>query len=93
MSDTTDRADVVRRSVDTERDEPGAQIANIVAELEDEDPTELSAMWNCIDDVLANLFDDPPSSEAQMRVSFSYEGYRITVDQDGAAELVPGEAA
>jgi len=45
-------------------------------------------MWACTDGVLDHLFSNPPSAEAQMEVTFSYEGYRITIEQDGTAEFV-----
>lgn len=88
MSDVDDGV-IVRRSLDTDADEPGTQIAAAVAELEDRDPTDLDDMWSCTDDVLENLFSTPPAPDARMRVAFSYEGYRVTVDQDGTVEFVP----
>lgn len=100
--DRTDRSDgsadrgedaIVRRSLDTDAEEPAAQIATAVAELEGTDPAELASMWECTDDVLEHVFSDPPAPEAGLRVSFSYEGYRITVDQDGQAEFVATDAA
>jgi len=78
----------VHRTVDTSAGEPAALIAEIVADIEEMEPTELPNMWACTDGVLDHLFSNPPSAEAQMEVTFSYEGYRITIEQDGTAEFV-----
>jgi hypothetical protein len=34
------------------------------------------------------VFENPPAPEAQVEVTFSYEGYRITVEQNGRARFV-----
>lgn len=53
--------------------------------------TELSTMYDCVDGILDDLFSDPPSPSAKMMIEFSYEGYRITVEQDGLVEFVRTE--
>jgi len=45
-------------------------------------------MYDCIDGMLDELFSNPPAPESQMEVEFSYETYRITVEQNGAAKFV-----
>ena len=87
MSDSTE-ADVERRKLDTDRGDPAEQIAEIVADLEETDYTQIGTVYRCIDDVLAEIFSTPPAPEARVEVTFSYEGYRITVDQTGHAEFV-----
>lgn len=82
---------IARRELSPEEGDPGPQIAEIVADLEDAEMTEMATMYGCIDGILENLFSDPPSDEAELTVAFSYEGYRIAVDQDGHTELVPME--
>lgn len=82
---------IVRLELSPEERDPGPQIAEIVADLEDSEMTGMATMYGCIDGILDDLFSDPPSDEAELSVAFSYEGYRITVDQDGHAELVPME--
>lgn len=93
MSDTTDRTDghedtIVRWHFDPDETDPGTTVAEAVAELEGCDTTDLTPLYDCIDRMVGHLFTDPPSAEAQAEVTFSYEGYRITVDQDGWARLV-----
>ncbi|ELZ01161.1 hypothetical protein C482_08181 [Natrialba chahannaoensis JCM 10990] len=86
----TDRAEreIIRRTLDESRDNPAVQIAEIVAELENTEPTRLPPMYDCVDGMLDNLFSQPPSPEAQMAVDFSYKSYRITIEQDATATFV-----
>jgi len=37
------------------------------------------------------VFDEPPEPEAQVEMTFGYEGYRITVEQNGDAQFVKTE--
>lgn len=86
--DNRPEGEVVHRELDTDRDDPAVAIAEIVADLEGKDERELATIWGCIDDVLDHVFSNPPSPEAQIRIAFSYEGYRIAVEQDGSVRLV-----
>lgn len=76
------------RELATERDAPAAQIAEIVADLEGVAPDTLTPVWDSTNHVIAHMFSTPPSTEAEMEVTFTYEGYRIAVEQDGTAQLV-----
>lgn len=80
--------DRIRRELDTDADDPGTDIAMVVAEIDERAPTELPTIHECLDGVLTGVFDNPPSPEARLRVSFVYADYRITVYQDGTAEFV-----
>jgi hypothetical protein len=82
MAHRTD-SDVVRRTLDTDAEEPTTEIIKALADIEGKDETQLGALWNCTDGVLENLFSDPPSPDAEMQVSFTFEGYRISVHQNG----------
>jgi len=84
----THEDDIVNRNLDHGRDNPGVQIAEIVAELEDEDPADLTTMYGCIDGVIDHILSNPPSPEAQAIVEFTYEGYRVTIRQGGTVRLV-----
>ncbi len=87
MEQPTD-TEIVHRELDTDGENPGVQIATIVAELEGTEPTDVADMYGCVDGVLDHLFSNPPSPDAQMEITYSYEGYRVTVRQDGTVELV-----
>lgn len=67
---------------------PEIDIANIVAELEGEAATDLSALYDTIDHVIERLYSNPPPIEAQATLAFTYEGYRITLVQDGKATFM-----
>ena len=80
--------DIVRQELDTERENPAVEIAETVADLEGKDQTDLETIYECIDHMIDHIFSEPPAPKAQVRVVFSYEGYRITVEQNGHAEFV-----
>ena len=80
--------DIVRRELDTERENPAVEMAETVADLEGKDQADLETIYECIDHMIDHIFSEPPAPEAQVRVEFSYEGYRITVEQNGHAEFV-----
>lgn len=80
--------DIVHRTLNTDSGDPAVAVAETVAELRGSEPDELPATYNCIDGMLDELYADPPSAEAQMEVSFTYAGYRVTVEQDGTAKFV-----
>lgn len=89
MTEPTDR-DPIHRELDTAVESPATQVAEVVADLEGKDPTEVSAIYDCVGGVLDHVFSDPPSPKARTEVAFSYENYRITIAQDGAATFVEG---
>lgn len=86
MEDKQD--EIIHRSLDTEGDNPGVQLVELIADIEDRDMLDLPNMYECADGMLDNLFSDPPAVEAQMQVVFSYTGYRITIEQTGTVKLV-----
>ncbi|MFB6141602.1 MAG: HalOD1 output domain-containing protein [Halosimplex sp.] len=87
MSEETREA-IVRREFDTDQDDPATAIAETVAELEGKASTDLTTMYEHVDHVVDHMFSNPPVSEAQVEITFTYEGYRITLDQDGNARFV-----
>jgi hypothetical protein len=80
--------EIVHRQLDTDRKDPAAAIAEVVADLDGRSTDDLPSTYSQVDGMLDNLFTDPPVPEAQMEVSFTYAGYRVTVGQDGNAKFV-----
>jgi hypothetical protein len=80
--------EIVHRTLETDQQEPAAQIATHVADLSGRAPENLTTAYEQIDHVLEHIFSNPPQPEAQVQITFSYEGYRITVEQDGSAQFV-----
>lgn len=87
MSDSHEES-IVHERLDVDRQEPAVQVAEIVASLDGKDQTELSPVYDQIDHVLTHIFSNPPDPGAQVEISFTYEGYRITVEQNGRARFV-----
>lgn len=67
---------------------PAIDVAEIVAELEGEGATDLPALYDTVDHLVEHMFSTPPPLEAQCRLEFTYEGYRITLTQDGRATFM-----
>lgn len=61
---------VVHRDLDASQENPGAEIAAIIANLKETDPRNLTPIWKDIGDVLEPLFSTPPSPGAQVLISF-----------------------
>lgn len=81
-------SDVVRRELERDGANPAVQVSEVISELEGKEVHEMEAIYDCIDHVLDRIFSDPPQREAEVEVSFSYEGYRVTVEQAGTATFV-----
>lgn len=90
MADDADELEreVVYRQFDPNDCTPETDVVSAVADLEDKDPTALTPLYPTIDDVISNIFAEPPAPESQVEITFTYEGYRITIHQDGKAEFV-----
>jgi uncharacterized membrane protein len=80
--------DIIHRQLDRTGENTAVQITNIIAELEEKEVSKLYPIYDQMDDVLDNIFSEPPSPEAQLQITFSYEGYRITIEQDGHAAFI-----
>lgn len=87
MTDSSDKP-AVRRRLDTDNPEPAMAVVEALADIEGKDVTDYTPTYDCLDHVLDGIFSNPPAPSAAIRIEFSYEGYRITVEQDGSAEFV-----
>lgn len=83
-----DESDIVHWTFEPEQNDPTIDVAAVVAELEGKETTDLSTLYDRVDSVLDDVFADPPAPEAQFQVAFTYEGYRITINQDGSATFL-----
>jgi len=73
---------------DPTENEPTYVIVETVADLEGVDSDELPSLYDTIDHMADNLFSDPPTARAQVQITFTYAGYRITLSQDGSATVL-----
>ena len=87
MADSPE-SEIIHRELEIDGPTPSVQIAETVAEINGKEATDLATMYECVDGVLDHIFSNPPAPEAQMQVTFSYETFRITIEQDGAAKFV-----
>jgi|AntDeeMinimDraft_5_1070356.scaffolds.fasta_scaffold00092_25 hypothetical protein len=72
---------------DPAQDQPNVDVTETVAELKGVESDELSPLYDVIGHVVDDIFSDPPQSGTDVEVSFSYEGFRITLSQDGDARF------
>lgn len=79
---------IVRRQISTDPTEAEFDLLAVIAELEGTTEDELPSLYHELDHVVEALFETPPSPESQLQITFSYAGYRITMDQRGTVELV-----
>lgn len=83
-----DDTEIVDRELSTTDSDTTGAVIEALADIEGTEPDKLPPAYNCIDGMLEKMFSDPPSSDAQLEVVFTYAGYRITVKQNGTAEFV-----
>lgn len=82
-------ANVHHRSLFEKTDEdPATELVTIVGELKGVPETELDPLYSWADSLISDLYSSPPPADAQAIVEFTYEGYRITLHQDGHAVLM-----
>lgn len=77
-----------RWELDVDQDDPEVDFVTIVSDLEDTDVEEMDPMYDTIDDLIEQLFSDPPPAEAQAMIQFTYQDYRIDVQQSGHATFM-----
>lgn len=67
-SDEKENGNLVYRELDTDRNEPAIEVAEIIAGLKGTESTDLSSIYNTVDHLLTHLFENPPSPDAQVEV-------------------------
>lgn len=85
MADDAANDEGYQTTFDTDQHQPNVDVTETVADLKETESDELSPLYGCIDHLIDNLFSDPPDPEADVEVSFNYEGFRITINQNGEA--------
>lgn len=65
------------------------ELLSVLTEHDGVGMDDLPPLYSVLDQFIGEMFDDPPSESAQLEMSFSYAGYRITVTQGGHVTLVP----
>ena len=83
MGDEFADGPVYTHEFDTDVIDPNVDVVSVIADLEDTPAENLPPLYECIDHLVEHLFSNPPAPDADTRISFSYHGYRITIDQRG----------
>lgn len=91
MDDQASGDEAHHATFDTSDEQPTVDVTETVGELKGVESDRLSPLYDTIDHVLDNLFSEPPRPDADVEISFTYEGFRITVCQDGNATFRPVE--
>lgn len=79
---------IVTTEIEPDPETAEYDLLEIIADLDGVDITDLPSLYDQMDHFVETLFETPPAPEAQLELSFSYAGYRISVDQTGAVTLV-----
>ena len=85
---TADDSGTVRRQIPPDPVTAEYDLLEILADVEGCEIEDLPPLYNEVEHVVETLFRTPPSTAAQMSISFSYAGYRITIDRSGAVKFV-----
>lgn len=89
-SEGTDSEEAKERSVHS-RDikegdaDPQMHLIRAIADFKGAEETELDALYPTIDHLVEYMYSNPPSPAAQTELTFVYEGFRVTLFQDGTA--------
>jgi len=86
MNNSSD--EIIHRKLVSNQQNPAVQIAKVVADLEGKQPEELTPTYEHLGNTIDYIFSNPPAPGARVEIKFSYEGYRITIEQDGSAQFV-----
>ncbi|AHG01894.1 hypothetical protein HALLA_00955 (plasmid) [Halostagnicola larsenii XH-48] len=83
--------DAFRAEYDSRRDQPSLAVVAMVAAIDDRDPIELSPLHFVIDmEALDDLFSETATDGMRSGcLSFSYEGFDVTVFSEGTIEVSP----
>jgi len=87
-SEPSEKSHVVRTTIDPDPKTAEHDLLEIVADLEGVVIDELPSFYTEVDHFVEMLFENPPSPASQMEITFSYAGYRITMDWRGDVKVV-----
>lgn len=79
---------IVRTRITADPETAEYELLELVAAQDDRDIESLPSFYEQVGHFVEMLFRHPPSSEAQMELSFSYAGYRIRLTQLGQVTIL-----
>lgn len=84
--------DPLHRTIEPDPERAGMELVDLIARLEDTAHDELPPLYNCIDNMVGRLYEDPPPADAAVELAFRYAGYWIKLDQAGNVVLQQRDA-
>ena len=85
----SEKSGFIKTQIQPAADTAEYEFIEIIAELEGKEMDEIPSLYKELDHRITILFQNPPSPESQVALSFSYAGYRVTITQQGMVELIP----
>ena len=73
--------------IEIDSEEPDVPFVEALAEVKGVDQNDLSPLHSNLDGLIECVLLSPPPEENQAEVSFTYEGFRVTLYHDGHAVL------
>lgn len=73
--------------VEIDREEPEIPFAEVVADLRGTHSGDLAPISSELDGLVRDVLLSPPPEQTQAEISFTYEGFRVTLYHDGHAVL------
>ena len=84
-----DEDGILQFAIEPDPESAEYDLLSVLSEHEGVGIEELPPLYSVLDQFVGEMFDDPPSESAQLEMTFSYAGYRVTVTQGGHVTLVP----
>lgn len=84
---------IARAQIEADPNTAEHDLLAIVADMECVAIDELPSFYNEAGHFVEELFETPPSEAAQMEITFSYAGYRVTLNRKGEVKLVYAKRA
>lgn len=82
-------AAVYHRSIfEKPEDRPSTELVKEIADLKGVKHEQMDSLYSWADGLISSLYSSPPPAEAQGMIQFTYEGFRITLYQDGQAVIM-----
>lgn len=73
--------------IEIDPEEPEVPFVETLADIKGVDQSDLDPLHSNLDNLIGGVLLSPPPEENQAEISFTYEGFRVTLYHDGHAVL------
>jgi hypothetical protein len=91
--DSNTHPEIYKTTIPPDSETAEYDLVELIAERNGTQIDQLPPLYTQIDHMVEQLFKNPPSPEAQVELSFSYCGSRVTLTQEGQLTIVPVKAS